>query len=499
MVASLRPSLRSSTRHAERFATAPPKNIPSTIRRAKKRPRSDSIDEEDPQAAKKVRLATQLQNRQKTVARRKDPKKAKPPANKPLTQGILTQPEIDWRTTNGVQKQSNTTKHSLKRARVAAPRAQQEKNEQLQRANVPKPEKRTLRSQDGGSRFKSDLSLYFPGYEEIIAGEPKESEFLTLDTPIFIVDEPTKELGLKPDVSSGISNPVAVKKRRITFDESGNTEPGPGTLASENISSTLTNAQKIDFSSIEKHARQSSEDPLGDELYYKLHRRAERQEKQLRNIEKDHAQHEKLHLERLLDGLKGPDWLRVMGINGITETEKKVYEPKRDMFIGEVQALVDKFRIWKEEEKRRKVQKDKALLQRESSGGKVMQSTETTVPRKVSTPDSSDLDAWAARQLHQEAISAKGASIAGGSDSDHLEPPKKKSKRTEPEQPFTSFYSKPYLRAAAIGKHRRGRTRTAFGHPIPDVSPRDFYLPDDVHPQGKAGEQFRMGSQCKTI
>lgn len=36
-------------------------------------------------------------------------------------------------------------------------------------------DKRTLRSHDGGSRSKSELSLYFPNYEELISNEPKES------------------------------------------------------------------------------------------------------------------------------------------------------------------------------------------------------------------------------------------------------------------------------------------------------------------------------------
>ena len=35
-------------------------------------------------------------------------------------------------------------------------------------------DKRALRSQNGGSRTKSELSLYFPNYEELISDEPKE-------------------------------------------------------------------------------------------------------------------------------------------------------------------------------------------------------------------------------------------------------------------------------------------------------------------------------------
>ena len=39
----------------------------------------------------------------------------------------------------------------------------------------PDSDKRTLRSQDGGSRSKSELALYFPNYEELISTEPKEA------------------------------------------------------------------------------------------------------------------------------------------------------------------------------------------------------------------------------------------------------------------------------------------------------------------------------------
>jgi hypothetical protein len=35
-------------------------------------------------------------------------------------------------------------------------------------------EKRSLRSHDGGSRSRSELSLYFPNYEDLISNEPKE-------------------------------------------------------------------------------------------------------------------------------------------------------------------------------------------------------------------------------------------------------------------------------------------------------------------------------------
>lgn len=42
------------------------------------------------------------------------------------------------------------------------------------RAADTKDEKRKLRSQEG-TRFKSDLSAYFPDYDEVIGNEPKET------------------------------------------------------------------------------------------------------------------------------------------------------------------------------------------------------------------------------------------------------------------------------------------------------------------------------------
>jgi hypothetical protein len=237
----------------------------------------------------------------------------------------------------------------------------------------------------------------------------------------------------------------------------------------------LNNAQTIDFTTIAKAAVRVREDPLSQEAYQKAHRRAERQEKQLRNIEREHAQHEKSQLERILDGLRGHDWLRVMGISGITETEKKEYEPKRDMFIREVVALIEKFKVWKEEEKRRKLARDQAIQAEEEAATKEAEvESEVKEEDQLSDgdpPDYQEIDAWAARQLHQEAILA----------TEHAEYSQQiPTLKTTPEsqKAFTSFYEKPYLRAAAIGNHRRSqRSASAFGRPIPEAEPAEFILP----------------------
>lgn len=166
--------------------------------------------------------------------------------------------------------------------------------------------------------------------------------------------------------------------------------------------------------------RSSGVDPLGEELYFRAHRKFERQEKQLRNIERDLAQHEKQQVERLLDELRGHDWLRVMGLTGVHESEKKLYEPKRQILIQELVALVNKFQVWKDEERRRKLAKDKPLptadgetdsrrSRKRSRPAEDVDAESSPLSETPSTPDPNDVDAWAARQLQEEARSASAA------------------------------------------------------------------------------------------
>ena len=295
------------------------------------------------------------------------------------------------------------------------------------------------------------------------------SEFLTPETIILVVDESPKSSNPTIIASSSTSliDP-AIPISHITL--------GPAQLqeAPAPRPDSLTEYQNIDFSTITQHNLQYASDPLDDEFYFKAHRRAERQEKQLRNIEKEKAQHEKVQLERLLEGLKGHDWLRVMGISGITDSEKKSFEPKRDHFIREVRCLIDKFKRWKEEEKRRKVEKDLSVRaddeEDEDEDGEEEEGEEDGGTSITSPPD---VDTLAALQLHNETVIASKKPKISQAGTSNLQPP-------PIEKPFTSFYSKSYMREAAIGKHRRGRTRFAFGHPLPDFAERLFKLPTEM-------------------
>jgi hypothetical protein len=228
---------------------------------------------------------------------------------------------------------------------------------------------------------------------------------------------------------------------------------------------------------------------LTDAFYFKSHRRAERKEKQLRNIEKERAMHEKAQLERLLDALEGHDWLRVMGIVSVADADAKKYAPKRKYFIDEVNALLLKFKTWRDEEKRIRYEKEAAAMA-ENDGEEEEEEGESE-----SEVSSADLDASAALQLQIEASGgAKGGKDAKAGKlksrtrtsapvPEPAPPPPPPVpmiyREPTPVGPFVSFYSKPHLRAAALGNTRHGRTLTAFGVSIPEVEERDFALPED--------------------
>lgn len=382
----------------------------------------------------------------------------------------------------------------------------------------PDAEKRTLRSQDGTSRLNSDLSIYFGDFDNVMSGAAFEPEPLKPETRIMIVDEPIKggkgeaQLPLrgKQDIAKSPSKSPAKQTRRSS-ETNGLPAPPMHSSYTYPTSSLMNGAHSLDLTAIAATytAAQTKPDvdPLADEYYLTAHRRGERKEKQLRNQEREHAMHEKGQLEGLLEGLKGPDWLRVMGVTGITEGESKDWKGKRDHFMKEVQALLDKFALWREEEKRMKAERDAKLAAAETEGEEeeedVDEMAETATENgededrpldddddadTVSTgPNSSDLDASAAQQLLEEAsnarrrpegkrqvrLSHKAMEVKSKPLAAHMPPP--------PPGPFTSFYPAPHLRSQALGKQRHGgRKETAFGRPLPDVADADFVLPKEL-------------------
>ncbi|TPR09704.1 hypothetical protein CAN33_0052800 [Aspergillus niger] len=377
-------------------------------------------------------------------------------------------------------------------------------------------QRRSLRSHDGGSRARSELALYFPNYEELLSMEPPKTEFLAGNTTIKLLDDLPEPLTPSSDPNSDTDTPFGNPLVNLHNCETINL-PNPPSSTSRPKPPTAEDSTT------------TSPDPLSEETYFRPHRRNERQEKQLRNIERDRAQHEKQNLDRLLDELQGHDWLRVMGITGlISDPERKHFESKRTYFIREISAVLQKFKIWREEEKRRKSEKDKPAEEEPipptASSSKKDHSPETATPSTNDEaddgttplsdaqscggdpPDPNDVDAWAARQLHQEARSAttttpttttnptttststgkklsKPSSSTKHKSTSAMHPPPAPAQLLPPEptKPFTSFYSKPHLRELALsGPNRKGRTRLAFGQPIPEMEEREFELPAEI-------------------
>ncbi|KAI1657807.1 something about silencing, SAS, complex subunit 4-domain-containing protein [Daldinia decipiens] len=359
---------------------------------------------------------------------------------------------------------------------------------------------RKLRSQEA-TRFKSELSAYFPDYDEVIGNDPKEQHVLNLDTPIVLVDT-------DPLFGTHQSQPPVPPPGAAT-----DTNERPHTIYNtvrtygDHLFANLYDSQRIDFAFLEaRYNGKDVEDPLPDAYFGPAHKKAERLEKSIRNTEKGRAQHEKDQIIRLLNELQGHDWLRTMGVSGVTESRKKTFEPARDHFIKGCQAILEKFRVWSQEEKKRKLMKERALAEEAEENEEKETEEEDNVDEQPSLegtsdedeemgdvetdhdiredisdgdpPDYSDADA-SARQLLDEAL-ARAKYTASSSKRSRGEPPPPKSPEPYVAKEFTSFFVKKHQREAALNKgRRRGRTIVAWGHPIPDMVEGDFELPEE--------------------
>ncbi|KAJ8058145.1 hypothetical protein OCU04_013002 [Sclerotinia nivalis] len=379
------------------------------------------------------------------IATPADVRTAHPPSQKEEQQ---QQPQPQPQPTKHHNKVANGIKHELDRL--------QDKLLQADKSDL-KDERRKLRSQEG-TKFKSELSAYFPEYDEIIGNVPKEEHFLDADTPIIIIDSS------KP--SSKTSRAPKKKEQKNEY------------AVKEYPSSLFTNlhgTHRVDFSVFTPVI--CDEDPLSEDHFKTLHKRPERQEKAVRNADKSRAQHERDSVIRLMEGLQGPDWLKTLGVSGITEGRKKEFESARQYFIKGCESILEKFRIWKDDEKQRKLKKERAIAEaqaRAEAESEEDQESEDDLESNGDPPDLSDIDASAARQLHDEAIANSAPRRRARTNSVLTVAP-------TVEREFKSFFAKPYLRDAALGKHRRsGRSVAAWGHPVPELPEEaDFDLPEE--------------------
>lgn len=293
----------------------------------------------------------------------------------------------------------------------------------------------------------------------------------TVDTPIVIVDSDARRA-------------VSDNQRAIPQ------HPNPATEHSvrgygDALFFNVFDCQQIDLGFLESKNK-TVEDPLPDKLFQPIHRRAERLERSVRNAEKGRAQHEKDHIIRLLEGLQGHDWLRVMGVSGVTETKKKTFEPARNHFIKGCQAVLDKYRNYVLEEKKRKLEKDRARAEKEHEDSSI---DEDETGDEVADDNVSD-SASPAKQLQEEAMARSRPSKGSKNRKATPQPAVAKALRPakappapkppEPPKEFKSFFSKRYERESALHRNRRtGRKVMAWGLPIPEIPDVDFDLPEE--------------------
>lgn len=373
-------------------------------------------------------------------------------------------------------------------------------------------------------------------------------DILNVDTPIVLVDTYANS-STESDTTPSTSHDANLQKANTgtgsrAVPKTGDGEPHTSQQPTfslryygDALFDELYDTQRIDFGFLEtRYKGKSLDDPLPDSYFEPAHKKAERHEKLARNHEKARAQHERDRIIRILDELQGHDWLRVMGVSGITETRKKSFEPARDHFIRGCEAILAKFRRWSQEEKRRKQEKDKAASEPTHSkdAASVSGNSDDHVGSKHTTSNDgdddtashrddgstvsepvSDVDASIEKQLHEEvlarsriasdppadsaaassstsAFNAKGKAKEGGGKrgtKGRAKSAPKATKRKEPEpepepqleKEFKSFFAKRHERDAALKSNRRtNRKVLAWGHPIPDIPEVDFEPPEGL-------------------
>ncbi|KAM0288111.1 hypothetical protein ACHAQH_000179 [Verticillium albo-atrum] len=457
---------------------APPDAVSLTPKPKHPRPQQQH-QQQQPQHNKQQKLPF-LPVRRETAAVNPPPADAQPSATEDAAQLTKHRAKV----INGIRHELDRLQPDIKNNADADPKEQQRGG-------------RKLRSQEA-TRFKSDLSAYFPDYDEVIGNDPKEEHLLNVETPIIIVD--TFPRYFRGKVVAPLFTPTQSEPAPANYDHGDYPVRGYG----DALFDDPFDSQRINFDFLGKSYKGKTLDSaLPDALYVPIHKRAERLERSIRNTEKGRAQHEKDQIVRLLEGLQGHDWLRIMGVSGVTESKKKSFEPARRHFIKGCQAIIDKFRQWAQEEKRRKAEKDRALAEEadeedadeeeeaEEDEGAEEDDDDDEEKLEIADsdddednvsdgdpPDEHDFDASIAKQLREEA--AARSNMAKTSRKRPRAVSAQPEKPLPPPREFKSFFKKKHERDAALNKHRRaGRRVLAWGEPVPETEEREFELPEE--------------------
>lgn len=175
MAAISRPSVRSTLQRGaslEKLSATVTQQNPSETTRLAKRKRDPSEDHGNLDITKKQRVQppSQVLVRPKSILRTSTQKSPLEPQATALKDNVTQTEQSHIQVT--VQPTVAKDFSPVTDDSVFAVTANGLAKEPFQ--SVKKEEKRTLRSQAGGSRSKSELALYFANYDDIVSNEPKD-------------------------------------------------------------------------------------------------------------------------------------------------------------------------------------------------------------------------------------------------------------------------------------------------------------------------------------
>ncbi|GAO49605.1 hypothetical protein G7K_3754-t1 [Saitoella complicata NRRL Y-17804] len=298
----------------------------------------------------------------------------------------------------------------------------------------------------------------------------KESSKLGYTDKIIVIHSTTSDdvTSTAPAVAKPARPTIEVPLFRIIDDTSTTSKPPPEPGKSParpllRSASTSPRAVRKAPPSLSQAVVAPEDDPLGDDIYHKAHQKPFRSERHLLIKERERIAYEKLQLEREFEILQGLDWMRVVGPilhkrrpdHKFTHAE---YETERTRLIEETRSVLEKYRIWKAEEARKK----KGPLRAGTA----------IVRQKSATPTPS---------VHEEAIVRKKKFRVERTDPNW--PGWKRIriifKGMRPPTPTSLLAAVEASKLRGKNARKSGRVVTAWGEPLPRIAiaDRDFTLP----------------------
>ncbi|RPB14352.1 hypothetical protein P167DRAFT_572503 [Morchella conica CCBAS932] len=364
-------------------------------------------------------------------------------------------------------------------------------------------DKRVTRSQD--TQQKSELAEWFEDRED-------EDDFVVdIDHPMRIVENDATPRNAQSAITNRINGTTANGNADLNDIEATRSPETVNigivdSLAEPQQSIHPTRQVVIETINLEEEARASSSrltrfnaDPLSEDIYIRPHTSMGREEKRLRNVERDRAAHDKQRYEDRLERLRGPDWIKTFNLSTIAQKLGLVEMEKRKAgVIRWHESLLRKFKAWKEEERRKKLaaagrtsrsltnspERDldesggpngRAFYENEDEGEEDKEDGKAEKDIYAITDDSDDGD-----HLHR---SKQHRHTSKSSKSSHRLTAAESPKKKQPiHKPFISFYNNPHMRQAVLNTSRKSsRNLKPFGVSLPELEIKDFELPEEFH------------------